>query len=368
MRVGVVRETAIDEYRVAQVPETVAKLVKLGVQVTVERGAGERASATDADYEKAGATLTDRAQVLAADLVLAVQPPSEAERAQLKPGAVLVCFGVRPEMPAALASANVTLIAMERVPRTTRGQAVDVLSSQALVAGYKAVLLAAGLAPRLLPMMTTAAGTLVPGRVLILGAGVAGLQAIATARRLGAIVSAFDVRAAAKEQVASLGAAFISVDGVEASGAGGYAKEVGESEQARIAATLLKQVPLNDIVITTAQIPGKPAPRLISAQMVGLMKHGSVIIDLAAESGGNCELTKFAQTVMTENGVRIEGPRNLAATMPLHASVLFSKNVLALVQLLIGKDGALTFNFQDELINAMTVTHAGAIRTPERKS
>ncbi len=365
MYVGVVRETAAHERRVAQWPDTISKLLKTlpGVSVVVERGAGLAAGAPDADYEKAGARLGDAAEAFGADLVVKVQAPNDDEIKRLKPGAVLVSFGQKPGLAEKLAAARVTFIAMERVPRTTRGQAVDALSSQAMVAGYKAVLLGAGMVPRLLPMMTTAAGTLTPAKVLILGAGVAGLQAVATARRLGAVVSAFDVRAAVKEQIASLGATFISVDGVEASGAGGYAKEVGAAEQERIAATLGKQVPLHDLVITTAQIPGKPAPRLVSAAMVGAMKPGSVVIDLAAETGGNCELTKLGEEVVTPGGVTVFGPRNLPSTVPSHASLLYSRNVLSLVSLLVTKDKGLVVDLQDDLIKAMTVTHDGAVRT-----
>lgn len=365
VRVTVLRETSAGESRVAQVPDTVAKLVKSGVNVVVERGAGVAAGFDDAAFEKVGATIAPTpAEALAnTNVVLKVQPPSASEVDALPSGALLVGF-LPSSGRAALAAKKVNALAMERVPRTTRGQAVDALSSQATVAGYKAVLLGASRLPRLLPMMTTAAGTLTPGKVLVLGAGVAGLQAIATAHRLGASVSAFDVRAAVKEQIHSLGAKFIEVEGVgNAEGGGGYAKEVAQDEQARILSTLGKAVPQHDLVITTAQIPGKAAPRLITTAMVEAMRSGSIIVDLAAETGGNCELTRAGEDVVSANGVTVIGPKNLAASMPLHASMMYAKNVLTLLQLCVSKDGAsLTLNLDDELVNAMLVTHDGAVR------
>lgn len=364
MNVAVLKEVRDGETRVAQVPETVAKIVKAGVSVVVERGAGVRAAFDDAAYEKAGAKIVESASAALsqAQVVLKVQAPTDAEVAQLPAGALLISF-VPSSGREALAARKVNTLAMERVPRTTRGQAVDALSSQATVAGYKAVLMGASRLPRLLPMMTTAAGTLTPGKALILGAGVAGLQAIATAHRLGAVVSAFDVRATVKEQIQSLGAKFIEIDGVgNAEAAGGYAKEVGQDEQARILSTLGKQVPLNDLVVTTAQIPGKQAPRLITADMVKAMRAGSVIVDLAADTGGNCELTRPGEDVVTDHGVTIIGQRNLAATMPMHASMMYAKNVLTLLQLCLTKEGALNLNLEDELVTAMLVTFDGAVR------
>lgn len=361
MQLGVVKETATGELRVSQVPDTVAKLVKLGAAVVVERGAGERAGYDDAAYQQAGASLGSAADALGADVVVKLQPPSDAELACLKGGALLVCFLNSGALAEKLAAKKVDALAMERVPRTTRGQAVDALSSQANLAGYKAVLLGASLLPRLLPMMTTAAGTLTPAKVLVLGAGVAGLQAIATARRLGGVVSAFDVRPVVKEQVQSLGAKFVEVEGVAAEGQGGYAKEVAGDAQERILATLGKHVPQQDLVITTAQIPGKPAPRLVTAAMVAAMRRGSVIVDLAAESGGNCELTRAGEEVVCANGVVVAGPRNLPATVPFHASQMYARNVLALLQLVIA-GGAVTLNLADELVAAMLVTHGGALR------
>ena len=365
MNVAVLRETRDHEHRVAQVPDTVARLTKAGVAVTVETGAGLAAGFDDAAYQKAGATIAPSAEAAlrGAQLALKVQAPTEAEAALYPPGLTLICFAPQAARQA-LADRRLNVLQMERVPRTTRGQAVDALSSQATVAGYKAVLLGANRLPRLLPMMTTAAGTLTPGKVLVLGAGVAGLQAIATAHRLGAQVFAFDVRAAVKEQINSLGAKFIEIEGLSnAEGQGGYAKEVGQDEQSRILSTLGKQVPLMDLVITTAQIPNKPAPRLITAAMVATMKPGAVLVDLAAESGGNVEGTRLGEEVVTAGGVVLLGPRNLASTMPLHASMMYAKNVLTLVQLCL-KDGALSLNLQDEIINAMLITQDGALRHP----
>ncbi|MBL8916784.1 MAG: NAD(P) transhydrogenase subunit alpha [Archangium sp.] len=361
--VFVPRERTEGERRVAQVPDTVARLVKAGLQVQVESGAGVASGYADADFEKAGAKVVrDRDEALrTAAVVLKVQPPDDGERALLRAGALVVSF-----LPAVLrpsfAEAKVDALAMERVPRTTRGQAADALSSQATVAGYKAVLMGADRLPRLLPMMTTAAGTLTPGRVLVLGAGVAGLQAVATAHRLGAVVTAFDVRAAAKEQVLSLGAKFLEVEGVaSAEGQGGYAKEVASDEQARILSTLGKAVPQADLVVSTAAIPGKAAPRLITSAMVAQMRNGSVIVDLAAESGGNCELTRVGETVLTDNGVTVLGPRQLASHMPFHGSAMYARNVATLLQWCV-KDGQLELNLADDVIAAMLVTHQGAVR------
>ncbi|MDP1915383.1 MAG: NAD(P) transhydrogenase subunit alpha [Myxococcales bacterium] len=361
MRVVVLKETKAGEHRVAQTPETVAKLVKAGVEVVIEAGAGLAAGFDDAAWKGATVAPDAKTALSGAQVVLSVQPVSEALVPHLSRGALLISFLPSARRPA-LAERGLDALAMEKVPRTTRGQAVDALSSQATVAGYKAVLLGASRLPRLLPMMTTAAGTLTPGKVLVLGAGVAGLQAIATAHRLGAQVSAFDVRAAVKEQVQSLGAKFVDIDGVgSAEGSGGYAKEVGADDQARIVSTLARVVPLADLVVSTAQIPGRPAPRLITADAVKAMRRGSVIVDLAADTGGNCELTQAGEEVVTDNGVLVLGPRDLAATMPLHASMMFAKNVLTLLLLCL-KDGALSLPLEDELIAAMLVTHGGVVR------
>jgi NAD(P) transhydrogenase subunit alpha len=366
VRIAVLKETQPGERRVAQVPETVGKLVKAGHEVIVEHDAGLAAGFDDEAYKEAGATIvgTGGHAVALSQVVLGVRAPPPAALAKAQPGTLMISFVPSVLWPA-LAKARIDAIAMERVPRTTRGQSVDALSSQATVAGYQAVLIGAGRLPKLLPMMTTAAGTLKPGKVLVLGAGVAGLQAIATAHRLGAQVSAFDVRAAVKEQVQSLGAKFVEIDGLANSeGEGGYAKQVGELEQERILATLAKVVPPSDLVICTAQIPHRSAPRLVTAKMVAQMARGSVIVDLAAESGGNCELTKAGGSLTTENGVQILGPRNLASTMPLHASTMFAKNVLTLLLLCL-KEGSICLDVRDELIAAMLVTHSGALRQPE---
>ncbi len=365
-RIAVLRETAPGELRVAQVPDSVQKLVKLGLGVSVERGAGEAAGIEDREYVKAGASLgPSAAAVLAgATLVLKVQPPSAEEALALPPGSLLISFlqpAVSEELFQQLAARRVNAMAMENVPRTTRAQSVDALSSQATVAGYKAVLLGASLCPRILPMLTTAAGTLTPSKVLVLGAGVAGLQAIATAKRLGAIVSAFDVRPAVKEQVMSLGARFVDVEGAGAEGAGGYAAELAEAEQRRVLTAIGRELPAMDLVITTAQIPGRPAPRLITAKMLETMKRGAIVVDLAAETGGNCELTSPGEAVSV-HGVTVIGPINLASTVPLHASMMYARNLLTLVSLLI-KDGELVLDLSDDIVAHMLVTYNGVVRT-----
>jgi NAD(P) transhydrogenase subunit alpha len=360
MLLTVPAESAAHERRVALVPEGVARLVKADVQVTVERGAGVRAGFPDAAYEAAGARLAEGPAVYAgAALVARVQPPTADEAARLPAGSVLVSL-LHPAANAAvierLSAAGVTALALELVPRITRAQSMDVLSSQSTVAGYKAVLVGAGALGKLLPMLTTAAGTLAPARVFVIGAGVAGLQAIATARRLGAVVSAFDVRPAAREQVQSLGATFVAAELVSAGAeaAGGYARAQTEDEQARTREALAAHLREVDLVITTAQIPGRPAPRLVTAAMVADMKPGAVIVDLAAETGGNCELTRAGEAVEA-HGVTILGPVNLPATVPAHASQMFSKNVETLVRHLV-KDGALALDPEDEITKAMVVT------------
>ena len=365
VRIGVPRETDAREQRVAVVPDGVRALVRGGATVVVERGAGARAYYADALYEKAGATLADGAAAVydGADVVAKVQRPAPPEIAHLRRGTLLISLmapASNPETVRALLDAGVTALALELVPRITRAQSMDVLSSQSTVAGYKAVLIAADALPRLLPMMTTAAGSLAPAKTFVLGAGVAGLQAIATARRLGAIVSAFDVRAAAREQVASLGASFVAAESVNPDGetAGGYAREQSHEQQQRIAAAIGGHIADMDIVISTAQIPGRPAPRLISAEMVYTMRPGSVIVDLAAEAGGNCELTRPGETVEV-GGVRVIGPLNVPSMLPYHASQMFSKNVVTLLQHLI-KDNALAVDMTDEITKAMAVTNGAS--------
>ena len=365
MRIGVPRESAGNERRVALVPETVARLSKAGHALLVQRGAGVAAGFPDAQYEAAGASLVaDGGDLLArSELVLKVQRPTREEAGRLSAGAILVCLlapSSAEELLPVLAERKVTALAMELVPRISRAQSMDALSSQANLAGYKAVVIGAEAMNRVLPMMTTAAGTLVPARVFVLGAGVAGLQAIATARRLGAIVSAFDVRPVVKEQVQSLGASFVEAP-VAAEGAGGYAKELAEQEQRRVLETIAKHIAAQDLVVTTAQVPGRPAPRLITAEMVRTMKPGAVIVDLAAETGGNCELTR-AGDVADVGGVLVLGPVNLASSVAFHASQTYSRNLQALLQHLLDKEGKPRIDLADEITGAMVVSHAGEVR------
>ncbi|MEX2212172.1 MAG: Re/Si-specific NAD(P)(+) transhydrogenase subunit alpha [Gaiellaceae bacterium] len=351
MRVGVPKENAPDERRVALVPEAVQKLVQKGHEVVVEGGAGAGALFADEEYEAAGAAIGDPYD---ADVVVCVQRPSEDA---LRSGTVLVGLLqplAEPEAIERLAERGVTALALEAVPRITRAQAMDALSSQATLAGYKSVLIAADRLPRLFPMLTTAAGTVRPAKVLVLGAGVAGLQAIATARRLGARTFGFDVRPVVREQVESLGASFLDLGIVGEETEGGYARELTPDEQRRQQGELERRLPEFDVVITTAQIPGRRAPRLIPAAAVEAMQPGSVIVDLAAETGGNCELTEAGAEVV-RNGVTIVGPTNLAATMPVDASRLYSRNVSALLELL-APDGELQLDFDDEIVAAACVT------------
>jgi len=366
MRIGVPRESAAGERRVALVPEAVARLRKEGAEVVVEAGAGAEAGFPDEAYRTAGATLAGAGEALAAELVLKVQRPDLAEAGRLAEGAALACFlsPSAPDAPAlleALCRRRVTAYAMELVPRITRAQALDALSSQATLAGYKAVLLGAAALSRILPMMTTAAGTLAPARAFVVGAGVAGLTAIATARRLGAVVSAFDVRPPVKEQVQSLGASFLEVAGAAAEGQGGYARELAGEQERRVAQALARHLPVQDLVVTTAQVPGHPAPRLIAEEMVRAMRPGSVIVDLAAEGGGNCACTRPGETV-TVGGVVVLGPLNLPATVPFHASQMYARNLQALLPF-VSREGKLHFDPQDPIAGPMAVTHAGEVRT-----
>jgi NAD(P) transhydrogenase subunit alpha len=350
MLIGIPRETAAGEARVALVPETVKKLVTAGFDVAVERGAGEAASFPDAQYADAGAKLVDAAGALAGDIVAKVRTPSAAETAGLKRGAVVIGF-LAPltdkDGVARLQSAGVKAFALESIPRITRAQSMDALSSQSTVAGYKAVLVAADSLPKFFPMLITAAGTVAPAKVLVLGAGVAGLQAIATARRLGAVVSAFDVRPAVKEQVQSLGAAFLDLGIKGEETAGGYAAELTPEQQAQQQAELQKRIADMDVVITTALIPGRPAPTLITADAVKAMRAGSVIVDLAAEAGGNCELTSPGEVVVREN-VTIVGHTDLPSQMAWHASQLLSRNIATLLLHLVPA-GELTLDWSDEI-------------------
>jgi NAD(P) transhydrogenase subunit alpha len=361
VKLGVPRESADGERRVAVVPEIAQRLAGRGLQVVVEAGAGVAASFPDAAYEEAGATIVDTAAAFGADLVVKVVKPNETEIRLLQDGAVLIAF-LQPltdqEGIDKLAARGVTGFAMESIPRITRAQPMDALSSQATVAGYKSVLIAAERLPKFFPMLMTAAGTVAPAKALVLGAGVAGLQAIATARRLGAVVSAFDTRPVVKEQVESLGASFLDLGVTGEQTAGGYATELTPEQQATQQAELQKRIAEMDVVITTALVPGRPAPKLITAAAVESMRPGSVIVDLAAETGGNCELTQPGEEVV-EHGVTIVGLLNLPSTMPYHASQLYARNVAALVELLVS-DGELHLDFDDEIVSGACVARKQA--------
>jgi NAD(P) transhydrogenase subunit alpha len=365
MNIAVLRETLPGEARVALVPESVRKLVALKASVSIESGAGLQAGASDTDYQAAGASVsTDRALLLStADVLAVVNRPDTEDTGNLKEGAVVLGF-LRPlDEPAALEAVvthKLIAFAMELIPRITRAQAMDALSSMATIVGYKAVLLAADRVPRMFPMLMTAAGTVPPARVLVLGAGVAGLQAIATARRLGAVVEAYDVRAAAGEQVRSLGATFLEVDlgGIQTEDAGGYAKELTEEALQRGREMIAQHAKTSDVVITTAQVPGRPAPLLMTEEAVTGMKRGSVIVDLAGASGGNVAASLPGQTIERGGGVIIMSPLNLAATIPVHASQLYSRNMTAFLTLLI-KDGELNIDMTDDVVAPSCVTHQG---------
>ena len=351
--VGVVAESGADERRVALVPKAVTTLVNQGLAVVVESGAGQRALLPDELYTAAGATIGD---AWSADILVKVDPPTAAEVSRLRSGQTVIGF-LHPRNTdnqiAALKAAGVQAFAVEAIPRISRAQAMDALSSQANVAGYKSVVLAASLSTRFFPMLTTAAGTVKPATVLVLGVGVAGLQALATAKRLGARTTGYDVRPEVADQVRSVGAQWLDV-GIDAAGEGGYARELTEGERADQQKRLEQAIGGFDVVITTALVPGRPAPRLVTAAAVQGMKPGSVVIDLAGETGGNCELTEPGQTVV-KHGVTIASPLNLPATMPEHASELYSKNITSLLELMI-KDGALAPDFTDEVIAASCVT------------
>jgi H+-translocating NAD(P) transhydrogenase subunit alpha len=366
MRIAIPRETAPGERRVALVPDEAGRLVRQGHEIRVEAGAGVEAGFADASYGAAGATVVATAAeaMEGAAVVAKVRVPDLREVEAIPAGALVVGLLAPSQsghLLSRLAERGVRAIAMERVPRTTRAQPMDALSSQATLAGYKAVLLGANALPRILPMMTTAAGTLAPAKAFVVGAGVAGLQAIATARRLGGIVSAFDVRPAVREQVQSLGASFVEVPQVGAEGTGGYAKELGAAEQERVLAAIGAHVRDMDLVLTTAAVPGRPAPRLLTAEMVRSMRRGSVIVDVAAETGGNCELTRPGETLV-EAGVTIIGAVNLPSMLPYHASQTYARNVASLLQHLV-RDGGLHLDPGDEIAGAMLVVHEGKVRT-----
>lgn len=361
IQICVPRELREGEQRVALVPDIANRLIKMGAEVTIQAGAGEGAGYADKDYTGASVS-ADSAQLLGkADITLVVNPLQQDQMMQLKPGSILLGY-MNPyadlERFKVLAERRISAFSMELVPRISRAQTMDALSSQASIAGYKAVLIAANLLGKFFPMLTTAAGTIRPSKVLIIGAGVAGLQAIATARRLGAIVEGYDVRAAVKEQVESLGAKFVDV-GIKAEGSGGYARELTEAEKEQQQAVLAKHIAAADVVVTTAAIPGRPSPRIISRAMVEGMKGGSVIVDLAAEGGGNCELTRAGETVL-HNRIKIYGPLNVPGTVSNHASELYAKNLLNFLELLI-RDGAVSIDLADEIIRDSLVTHEGNI-------
>jgi NAD(P) transhydrogenase subunit alpha len=366
MRISVPTEIASREQRVALPPDSAGRLVKSGLEVVVQRGAGQHAGFRDDAYTAVGARIVPDARSAFAnsEVVVKVQPPTQGEIAEMNEGTSVISLmrpGQHQETATALASRKVNALALELVPRITRAQSMDVLSSQSTVAGYKAVLLGAAELGKFLPMLTTAAGNISPARVFVIGAGVSGLQAIATARRLGGVVSAFDVRPAAREQVQSLGATFVATELVSASAetAGGYARAQTNEEQQRTLAAIAGHIKDVDLVITTAQIPGRPAPTLITSEMVQTMRAGAVIVDLAVESGGNCELSKAGETVHV-NDVAIMGPLNLPSSVPFHASQMFGRNILALLQHLV-KDGALLLDPTDEITGAMLTVHAGKV-------
>ena len=373
MRIAVPAEAKGVETRVAATPETVRKFIGLGASVSIEKGAGLEAGISDADFEAAGATIARSAKDVMkdADIVLKVRRPADAEMKNLKSGAIVVAimdpYGQEAAL-AGLAKAGVSAFAMEFMPRITRAQVMDVLSSQANLAGYRAVIDGAAEYGRALPMMMTAAGTVPAARIFIMGVGVAGLQAIATARRMGAVVTATDVRPATKEQVESLGAKFLAVEDDEfrqAQTAGGYAKEMSKEYQAKQAELTASHIAKQDIVITTALIPGRPAPRLVSRAMVESMKAGSVIIDLAVERGGNCERARPGEIVVTDNGVRIVGHLNVPGRLAATSSALYAKNLYAFVETMIDKkEQALAVNWDDELVKATLLTRDGAVVHP----
>jgi NAD(P) transhydrogenase subunit alpha len=369
MKIGVARETAPGERRVALVPDSLAKLTAAGVEVLVEQGAGRGALIPDSAFEAAGAHVVSAGDLYAqSDVIVRVQKPSEAEAGRLRSGQAVVGLLqplLDPKLMAALAKQGVTAISLDAIPRTlSRAQTMDALSSQANVGGYKAVIMAADAFGRYFPLLTTAAGTAKPANVLILGIGVAGLQAIGTARRLGAVVKAYDVRPETREQAESLGAQFVTLQTkIDATGAGGYARELTPEERAAQQAELNEVIGGMDIVITTAQVPGRKPPVLVTADAVAKMKPGSVIVDMAASAlGGNCELSKAGETVVTDNLVTILSPDNLPATMPIGASQFYARNLSALLLQLV-KDGALNLDPADEIAGPVTITHGGEIRS-----
>jgi NAD(P) transhydrogenase subunit alpha len=365
MKFGILKETG-EEKRVAMLPESVDALIKMGQSVLVEKGAGDTAYASDEDYKKVGATIVSKKELLAqAEAVIKIQLPDAEELDGLKPGTILFAV-LQPlfnfQLIKVLNDKKVSVFSMDTIPRITRAQSMDILSSQATVAGYKAVLTAATHLPHFFPMLTTAAGAIPPSKMLIMGAGVAGLQAIATSKRLGAVTEVFDTRPEVKEQVMSLGGKFVEVEGAaDASKAGGYAVEQTEDYKNRQREAIHKSAVKADIIITTAQIPGKKAPVLITEEMVKGMKAGSVIIDMAASTGGNCQLTENNKTIVA-HGVTIIGNSNLQSTIPFDASKMFGKNIINFLKNMLSKEGKIELNFNDEIISGTCIAHAGEVR------
>jgi H+-translocating NAD(P) transhydrogenase subunit alpha len=370
MRIAVPKEIREGEKRVALVPDIINKLTRLGYEVSIESGAGIHAQAMDDDFKSAGASVVNGDVLKDADVVLSVSPLTPAQMSSLKKGALTISF-LSPvtavDSIEAAASAGVTAFSLELVPRISRAQSMDALTSQALCAGYRAVLVGAEMSPRFFPLLMTAAGTVTPAQVLVLGAGVAGLQAIATARRLGAVVSAYDVRPSSADEVKSMGATFIELELEALEGAGGYAREMTPERAAKQRELLTPYIAKSHIVITTAAVPGRQAPQLMTQAMVDAMGPGTIIVDLAAETGGNVEGSKPGEVVVTKNGVRIWGGKDVPSQLPFHASSLYSRNVVNLLTLLTkpaaeGSALALNLDFEDEIINGSAVTHAGAKR------
>jgi NAD(P) transhydrogenase subunit alpha len=364
MRVAVPVETRSGEKRVALVPDIINKLTRLGLEVVIESQAGIHAQATDTEYETAGAKVVKGDVLKDADVVLSVQPLTPKQMGTLKKGAITISFlpitTAQDSIDAAL-KAGVTAFSLELVPRISRAQSMDALSSQALCAGYRAALVGAELSPRFFPLLMTAAGTVTPAQVLVLGAGVAGLQAIATARRLGAVVSAYDVRPSSADEVKSMGATFIVLELESLEGAGGYAREMTEDRAAKQRELLTPYIAKSHVLITTAAVPGRPAPRLVTQAMVDSMSPGAVIVDLAAETGGNVEGSKPGEIVTTANGVRIWGGKDVPSQLPFHASMLYSRNVVNLLSLMT-KEGVVTPDFEDEIIAGSVVVHNGELK------
>ncbi|HEY4898290.1 MAG TPA: Re/Si-specific NAD(P)(+) transhydrogenase subunit alpha [Candidatus Nanopelagicaceae bacterium] len=364
MHLAVPKETRPGEKRVALVPDIISKLIKAGLEVTIESGAGVAAEFSDAQFTAAGATVKSGNVISDADVILSVQPLTPDAIKSLKKGAITISF-LSPTTAVdsinAAVSACVTAISLELVPRISRAQSMDALTSQALCAGYKAALVGAELSQRFFPLLMTAAGTVTPANVVVLGAGVAGLQAIATAKRLGAVVSAYDVRPASADEVKSMGAKFITLELEALEGTGGYAREMTEDRAAKQRELLTPYIAAANVLITTAAVPGRPAPRLVTADMVAAMSPGSVVVDLAAETGGNVEGTKPGEVVTTANGVRMWGGKDVPSQLAFHASMLYSRNVVNLLLLMV-KDGQVVPNFEDEIIEAATVTMNGENR------